>query len=171
MGLFHNSKSTIYYVQDALFLGSYVPPSTGEVRAHRTPISRNQVKSLLSSALKITLGRNPNVNEIKMITAQSDLETRGWAAMWNNNFGNSIAKKAPWFQIPGDTSHKYKSFPSPSSGALYYVNMLKTRFSEAWKHLGSGNPKIFAQALKNQNYYEASVDSYSQGLEDRYRKA
>jgi hypothetical protein len=108
-----------------------------------------------------------------MLVAQSDLETRTWKAMWNWNFGNSVVgtSGALWFMIPGDTTHHYRAFDSDVAGAQHYVNMLKRRFPKAWAVLGSEDTLVFAQALKDQRYYEAPVETYAQGLASRYANA
>src|SRR5258706_10884191 len=147
-----------YYVQDAMFLGTYSRPIlVGNVDANRTRLTRKEATSHITSALKTVLKRNPTKAEIKMVVAQSDLETGGWSAMWNWNWGNSVATKgSAWFMIPSDTKHKYRPFTSAKEGALYYVAMLKNRFSKAWKLLGSGDTAAFARALKDQKYFEGN---------------
>lgn len=158
---------------DAMFLGTYSKPIlVGNVDAYRTKLTHAQAKSYLTSALKSVLGRQPTNSEIKMVVAQSDFETGGWSAMWNWNWGNSIATKgSAWFMIPSDTKHKYRPFSSAKEGALYYVNLLKSRFPNAWKILGSSDTTAFAEALKVHKYYEAPVETYAKGLAARYKKA
>lgn len=175
MSLFRPKDSLLshYYVRDAMFLGTYSAPILrGNVDAYRTRLTRNEAKSYLTSALKTVLGRKPTMNEIKMVVAQSDLETGGWSAMWNWNWGNSVATPgSAWFMIPSDTKHKYRPFNNAKEGALYYVNLLKRRFGSAWNLLGSGNTTAFAEALKKNKYFEAPTEVYAKGLAARYKKA
>jgi hypothetical protein len=152
----------------------------GQVSAQRTPLSRTDATALLRAALTAALGRSPTPAELKMLVAQSDLETRGWHAMWNWNFGNAtVGKTGTWFFIPGHTSHRFRSFTSAAEGSTYFVKLLQNHFQKAWTVLGSGNTTAFAKALKDQKYYEESpgetvaqsVATYAAGLSSRYTAA
>jgi hypothetical protein len=145
----------------------------GQVPAKKTPLTRAQAKAALKAAMASVLGRAPTPAELKMLVAQSDLETRGWAAMWNWNFGNLVVGStgAPWFMIPSDTTHKYHSFGNATEGALYWVGRMRKRFSAAWALLDSEDTYAFASALKSQSYYEAAVEDYASRLASRYALA
>jgi hypothetical protein len=145
----------------------------GQVPAKKTPLTRTQAKAALKTAMANVMGRAPTPAELKMLVAQSDLETRGWAAMWNWNFGNLVVGStgAPWFAIPSDTTHKYHSFGNATEGAKYWVQRMQKRFSDAWTLLDSEDTYAFAQALKDQHYYEAAVEDYANGLASRYALA
>jgi hypothetical protein len=153
----------------------------GQVPAKRTTLTRTQAKAALKTAMTSVLGRAPTPAELKMLVAQSDLETRGWAAMWNWNFGNLVVGStgAPWFMIPSDTTHKYHSFGNAAEGAKYWVQRMQKRFSDAWALLNSEDTYAFAQALHDQSYYEGTaghspeqiVQDYASGLASRYALA
>lgn len=142
---------------------------SGDVPAKRTVFSRAAATAALKAALRAALGREPTAAELKMVVAQSDLETRGWAAMWNWNFGNITG--SPGFFIPGTgTSHKFKSYDNAAAGAQAFVDLLKRR-TGAWALLGSGDVQAFSQALKDVGYFEGSAANYATGLASRYKLA
>jgi hypothetical protein len=146
----------------------------GQVPAKRTVLTRTQAKAALKTAMTSVLGRAPTPAELKMLVAQSDLETRGWAAMWNWNFGNATVGKAPaaWFTIPGtDASHRFRAFDSTEEGAQFFVALIQRRYPEAWALLDSEDMLAFSTALKAHGYFEGTAENYASGLASRYALA
>jgi flagellum-specific peptidoglycan hydrolase FlgJ len=153
-------------------------PAAGRIDAVRTPLTRDKAADLFRMALAAELGRAPSSRELAMLLAQSDLETGSWQSMFGWNFGNSVVGKsgAQWFTLkndadrPLDKRHHYRAFPSALEGASYYVRLLKKEFPRAWSALSSGDPNLYAAALKEDRYYEAPVSDYARGLASRYRE-
>jgi hypothetical protein len=142
-----------------------------QVAPVRTPLAPAQALALISSALESELGRVPTDAEIKILLAQSALETGFWQKMWNWNFGNSVAAPgSPFFVLHEASVHHYRPFSSAWQGAAYFVALIRRRFARAWSLLGAGDPVAFAYALKAQNYYEAPAAAYGAHLAELYRK-
>lgn len=136
-----------------------------QVEAIRTPLEPEQAIQVLSAALEGELGRPPTIAELKMVVAQSSLETARWQKMWNWNFGNSVAvSDQPYFVLRQKVVHRFRPFASSWQGATYYVALLRRRFSNAWQLLGSGDPVAYAYALRAQNYYEGDAAPYGRDL-------
>jgi len=142
-----------------------------QVPAIRTPLAPSQALELITSALQAELGREPTAAEIKILLAQTALETDRWQKMYNWNFGNSVASSgAPFFTLREASVHHYRPFSSAWQGVTYFVALIRRRFAQAWSLLGSGDPLAYAYALKAQNYYEAPADQYGAAMAALYRE-
>ncbi len=142
-----------------------------QVPAIRTPLAPSQALELITSALQAELGREPTAAEIKMLLAQTALETDHWQKMFNWNFGNSVASSgAPFFTLRQASVHRFRPFSSAWQGVTYFVALIRRRFAQAWSLLGSGDPVAYAYALKAGNYYEGSPDGYGADMAALYRK-
>lgn len=143
----------------------------GQVKATRTPLSRQDAEATLRSALQATLGRAPSSAELKMLAAQSDLETRGWQALWNWNFGNLTTSAPPFFKLSG-IELKFRAYPSAADGAKAMVQLLAKKYPKAFALLGSGDTQKYASALKEVGYFgTGDAQKYAQGLASRYASA
>jgi hypothetical protein len=143
-----------------------------EVQATRTPLAPTDARELLGRALAAELGRTPAPAELRMVVAQSALETNWWKALWNWNFGNATAiSGAPFFVLQTRTGPKhFRPFASAWQGATYFVALLRRRYASAWQLLGAGDPIAYAYALKAGNYYEEDPAAYGEALAARYRQ-
>lgn len=144
--------------------------ASGQVKPFRTVVSPEKAKSYLRKSFLKIMKRNPTSAELQMLAAHSAMETRRWQAMWWYNFGNSVATSSTktWYTLKEASKHRYKAFKSAQEGSDYFVNLLKNRFSKAWSVLGSENPRLYAQALKEDRYYEAPIDKYTESLQANY---
>jgi hypothetical protein len=120
-------------------------------------------------------------NSIRVLMAQSALETGWWHHVHCYNFGNMK-------HVPGD-GHDYCQFPcneviggrtvpfSPPSpacsfvafqnmndGMNYYYNRMKTRFSSSWIAVINQDPSDFCHRLKMQGYYTANEAQYTHSV-------
>jgi hypothetical protein len=65
-------------------------------------------------------------NAARMLAAQSALETAGWTAMWNYNFGNITTASSDYVLLPGNALH-FKPYGSIAAGASDFVDYLTKR--------------------------------------------
>lgn len=151
----------------------------GRVAAVRTKLTLAQAVEYLRGALRQKLGREPTTAELKMLVAQSSLETGRWQSMWNWNWGNITTTETPWYTLGQEKlvgAHRYRPFSSAEEGAKYFVDFLARRYASAWAVLGSGNTTAFSAALKAGGYYEGDpaktkdqqIAAYAAGLKARY---
>ena len=142
----------------------------GQVVAKSTPLTIPQARAFLKAALQTELGRAPSETELKMLLAQSALETKDWTRMWHWSFGNIQvgSSGAKWFYLkhkdPSEDLNRYRVFESPEAGAAYYVSFLHRRFPDAWAFISSGNTTGFANALSVKRYYTGDSIKYAQGM-------
>lgn len=147
----------------------------GQVEPKNTRLTIPQARVTLKAALQNELGRVPTTAELKMLLAQSALETWDWKSMWNWNFGNIQvgSSGAQWFYLKHKDSsenlNRYRTFGSAAEGAAYYVKKLHNQFTQAWNLLGSGDTTAFANALKAERYYTGDPAKYAEGLAAKMR--
>jgi hypothetical protein len=147
----------------------------GQVKVKGTPLTLSQARTYLKSALQVELGRVPSATELKMLLAQSALETKDWTRMWNWSFGNIQvgSSGAKWFYLkhddPSEDLNRYRAFNSPEEGAAYYVNFLHRRFPEAWAFISTGDTAAFSKALRVKTYFTGDPIQYARGMDAKMR--
>ena len=124
-----------------------------------TPIEPDDAVRNLAEAYKKVTGKVPRVSVLKLLAAQSALESGNWQIVHNFNYGNEKSSSSDTFaQVysirddPTDPGAHYAAFLSPEEGAEHYVRTLTRR--EHWKTgLESGKPLIFVKQLSTQPVY------------------
>jgi hypothetical protein len=151
--------------------------------ARRTPTTRAELAAALERAWPSVVGGEPPPGAVRLLVAQSDIETDGWRANWNWNFGNvKRVKGERWtmlrgvweilggkkvvFQPPHPQTH-FRAFPDIDAGARAFLEVLHRRFASAWPAVLSGDPDAFAHALKKARYYTAAEADYARALRAR----
>ncbi len=123
-------------------------------------------KYLAEGYLRAT-GKRPSIAILKLLVAQSALETGNWKIFHNWNFGNHKASGSDALsQVytigddPTDPGARYAAFRTPEEGAEHYVLTLTKR--EHWKKgLESGKPLTFIRALSTPPvYFTADPQTY-----------
>lgn len=147
------------------------------VKAARTPVSIRDVHKALHEAWPIAVGGDPNENAIRVLLAQSEIETGAWRACWNWNLGNvKRVRGHQWTMLGGtweilngkkvvfDPPHPqthFCAFSTIEEGAKWWLKKMQSRFSKSWPAALSGDPSAFSKALKAQHYYTASEADYT----------
>lgn len=143
--------------------------------------SDDMAKAFIEAWIKL-FGTTPRKESIAVLYAHNYLETGGNNYFWNWNIGNikaidAVGKEVEYMELantweidskgvkhiyqPPHPQTWFRSFNSLEDGVLFYMNFLRNnRYKVAWAAVEQGNPKLFAQLLKRQGYYTASVDSY-----------
>jgi len=124
-----------------------------------TPLNPDDAVRHLADAYKRVVGKQPRVAVLKLLAAQSALESGNWKIVHNFNYGNEKASSSDVFvqqysirDDPTDPGAKYAAFLSPQEGAEHYVRTLVRR--EHWrKGLDSGKPVQFVEALSTPPVY------------------
>lgn len=115
-------------------------------------------KQLSDAYFRVT-GKRASVAIMKLLVAQSALESGNWQISHNWNFGNEKATSSDEFsQVysirddPTDPGAKYAAFLTPEAGAEHYVRTLTRR--DHWREgLESGKPLTFIKALSTPPVY------------------
>jgi hypothetical protein len=146
-----------------------------DVEAQRTPASMSDIRAALGRALKAATGGSPSGRTVDVLAAQVSLETAHGGAMYNNNFGG-IKGASPSGATANCMTHEvlngqdvtlqqgFRAYGSLDEGARDYINVLQTRFPQAYAQALTGNVDGFAHALKQSHYYTASESQYAAGL-------
>lgn len=125
----------------------------------KTPLAPDDAARYLAEAYQRVTGKRPKTNILKLLIAQSALESGNWQIIHNYNFGNEKASSSDAFtQVysfnddPTDPGAHYAAFLSPEEGAEHYVRTLTKR--EHWrKGLETGKPLLFIEALSTPPVY------------------
>lgn len=148
----------------------------GQVEPVKTKLSINEARAILKEALTKELGRAPTAAELKMMMAQSALETGDWNKMWHWNFGNAVVGRsgANWYRLKHknpaeDMTHKYRVFDSAAAGATYYVKLVHGRYIKAFDLFSSGDTMAIAAAFKEKGYFEADPVKYAALLDAKLK--
>lgn len=147
-----------------------------------TPISGQALADALATAWPTVVGGVAPAVAIRLLLAQSDFETGGWAACWNWNLGN--AKHTPgdgtdWFVMTASegsgssatmVKSMFRSYPTLQDGAQAYLRLMYKRFSSAWPYVLSGDATGFVQTLKAHGYFTGDLNDYTAGVKARLAK-
>lgn len=72
---------------------------------------------------------------------------------------------------PGHPQTRFRWFPTPEAGARHWCELLTwPRYARSLQALKTGDPAAFAQALKSDGYYTASLSLYTKLLVERFNK-
>jgi len=145
-----------------------------EVPAVKTAMTPADVHTLIEQVVMERYPGDMPPNKIKLLWAQSSLETDAWSKMYHYNFGNVTTKTGNFFLLPkGDTPghlHRYKVYNYPKQGMEDYLATIYRLLPTADQVLSTGNPDLYAQALKQGRYYEAPEASYASALKFRMKE-
>lgn len=151
-------------------------PGAREVAARKTVTSTADIRAALARAHQAATGEAAPAPLLDMLTAHVSHETALGTRMFNYNFGG-IKGKSP----AGDTarymtrevtpageevhiSAPFRAYSSLDQGAADYVDVMRSRFPEAFAQASTGDPAAFAAALKRRGYYTASETSYAAAM-------
>jgi hypothetical protein len=118
----------------------------------RTPISSGQALGALRAA---GAGKG-----LIVVAAQSALETAGWSAMWNWNFGNITTTGSDYVTLPGNALH-FQAYASEAEGASAFIAYLRAKGL-----LGlTGDLAAYVERLKEINYAgDTDYGAYEAGI-------
>lgn len=158
----------------------------------RTSFGPKQFAAALIRAWKTVVGKYPTKESAGIIWAQYTLETGGGGYCWNNNIGNLKCTAAqasagvPYMMLAGtweiidgrkvvfQPPHPatwFRAFASLEEGMSAHLDLLKNkRYATCWPAVESGEPRLFAAALKQRGYYTASVDDYARLMQTHWHK-
>ena len=132
----------------------------------------------MQSANARAMGPGASPAAIRMLAAQSALETAGGKSMYGYNFGGIKGVG------PGGLSHKlmttevengkekrlpqqFRAYGSLDEGASDYVNFIRQNYPEAYQRAIAGDVAGYAKALKQRGYYTQDEAKYLEGLRSR----
>lgn len=124
-----------------------------------TPLDRDTAAKALADGYQSITGKKPSAKVLKLIIAQSALESGNWKFIHNFNYGNEKASSSDEFiqrytvgDDPTDPGAFYAAFKNPSAGAEHYIKTLLRR--DHWrKGLESGVASTFVAALSTPPVY------------------
>lgn len=134
----------------------------------KTPLSHENLMDALCSSHKIKYGKKPNANRLSLSWSQIALENDRGRKIWNNNLGN----QGP-FRMDQEYYHHlkkgwpYRSFKNPIESGISYWDILE-KCSMGLRSFDDGDPLMAAKSLKNCNYYDTDVESYTIVLRSLY---
>lgn len=139
-------------------------PKPEHVPTTRTPLTQVELLHALREGHRMVFGTYPSKNRLAMAWGQVAFENGGGKYSFNHNLGNVGASAAdqPTYFNRGD-HHWYRAFIDFDDGAAAYWSVIK-RCWPALRAFDTGNPQVAVVALKNCNYFEASVAEYSPGF-------
>ena len=105
-----------------------------------------------------------NVGNIKGKTNGSD--GYDWVFFRCDEIINGVRR---WYDPPASECC-FRAYPALVDGVRNYLSLLRTRFASAWPAVLSGDPRKFAQELKDDDYYTAPESSYENNLASLFRE-
>lgn len=159
----------------------YDPMGGTRFKRTPTPVSTARARGAIRAAFCEVFGAAPSPNQLRLLTAHSDLETDGWRAMHNFNFGNVITggvDRDHFLQLVPEfvdgawvrVNQKFRSYSRASEGAADWLRQLERNWPEALDVAKTGNAGAYASALKRGRkgaYYTAPEARYAGALESR----
>jgi flagellum-specific peptidoglycan hydrolase FlgJ len=147
-----------------------------------TPVSTQELLYGLANAWFQLVGEVPSKQSLLVLISQITLESGAALKSCHCfNLGNIksttkdnidytyykcnevINGKIIWFDKPSPAA-RFVAFNTLEEGCLFYLNFLKTRYGKkagVWDAVLAGDPALFVQKLKQNNYFTASLLSYS----------
>lgn len=128
-----------------------------------TPISQEDLASVLRQAYKKIYDKDPSRNILGMAWSHVALENQTGKKVWNYNLGNigPLNTSENYYDHFGKT--KYRSFKSFDEGAEAYWKFME-RCPRALQAFGWSDVSLASQFLKSCNYYGADIDQYVRTL-------
>jgi hypothetical protein len=147
----------------------------GNVAAVRTPITTEQASALIAGAYEKVTGEKPSSETVAVMTAQWAHETGRGASMFNYNFagikgtgpsGLTVAQRTRegWGATERTITDNFRAYRSAEEGALDYVNLLSTRFPQAFAAAKTGDPAATVRALKQERYFTGDEVAYTRSV-------
>src|SRR5271166_6390312 len=99
-----------------------------QVTAVRTPITAQQVASMMASLWASTVGGTPTQDALAVLTTQIDVET-GWTSCWNGNVGNLVPSGGSDYVVVSGIT--LRAFTSLQDGITAFLKLIKGRYSAA----------------------------------------
>jgi hypothetical protein len=133
-----------------------------------TPVTQEKIMETLCNSHIAEYKKIPNANRLSMSWAQISLENSRGKKVWNNNLGNQGPfKMNQEYYYHLRRGWPYRSFKSlEESGSSYW--RIINKCSSALNAFDAGHPAIAAISLKNCNYYDSNVESYTNLLKSLY---
>lgn len=137
-----------------------------------TPLTPSEAASALASAYLRVTGRAVSAPVLRLLLAQTALETGNWTRQINNfNFGNVKASgtyAGPYVQMYAEGSgplERFRAYKSAADGAADYIEALQFR-TNWWTGLHTGTVDGFVAGLTMQPgaYFTANADRYKSTL-------
>src|SRR6266571_1427907 len=139
------------------------------VERTKTPLSENDVASVLQRAFAALFDREPTREILGVGWAQIALENAHGEAIWNNNFGNITTTGATgdFYELetkeqihPGqwkDVTMKYAAHATPEDGAEAYWRLVTgTHYASAFTFFELGDAPGAAMKLHRLGYFTAN---------------
>jgi hypothetical protein len=135
-----------------------------------TPLTPNQVISILNDAHYSNYNKYPSKNRLANAWAQVAIENGQGKLIYNYNFGNIGAPKHtkhPYFVIAGS---RFISHSSPLDGAKRYWTTLKDHCPYSLVFFDAGLPEKAAYQLYKCHYYGADPNYYAEQMRKLFFK-
>jgi len=161
-----------------------------QIPANKTPATPQEVADALISQWNAQLDTPPAPESVAVLLAQWALETGEGASMIQWNIGNVKAS-----QSNPDTSgapnyvryltreyingayvsmlQNFRAFATLEDGVGWYLQNMRTQWTNAWPSVLAGDPQGFAVGLRNQKpfgYYTAPASTYAAGVQRYFDK-
>ena len=156
------------------------PVNPQELPNQLTPLTADEAAKALAAGYKQVTGKAPTANVLKLLVAQSGLETGNWQSIHNYNFGNAKATGSdPYYTYfrcsevingveqffdPPSPQCKFAAHKTAADGAAHYISVLKNR-ENWWNGLQTGTPQGFVAGLTTApKYFTADPTKYGNTL-------